>query len=57
MKPNVDKFNRTAAIYGLPIHASALPGHKFLFQIQGKGTQCSVFLALSGTVAIHIHAL
>ena len=30
MKPNMDKFNRTAK-YGLPIHVSALPGHKFHF--------------------------
>lgn len=28
MKSNMDKFHR-AAIYGLPMHASPLPGHKF----------------------------
>ena len=30
MKPNMDKFNRTA-VYGLPMCASVLPGHKFNF--------------------------
>ena len=30
MKPNMDKFNRTT-MYGLPMHVSALPGHKFHF--------------------------
>lgn len=30
MKPNTDKFNRTV-IYGLPTHASVLPGHTFHF--------------------------
>lgn len=29
IKPNMDKFNTTK--YGLPMHASVLPGHKFQF--------------------------
>lgn len=32
MKPNKDKFSR-AAIYGLSMHASTLPGHKFNFSV------------------------
>ena len=28
MKPNMEKFNR-ATLFGLPMHASALPGHKY----------------------------
>lgn len=28
MKPNTDKFIRSA-MYGLPMHASTSPGHKF----------------------------
>ena len=41
----MDKFNRST-VYGLPIHASALPGHKFYFLYFLTDFEFSCFVAL-----------